>query len=63
MEIRARLTDEAAQAWDRLVTAEGVTVTALVEALGRELGEGTWRPTRRAVERARQIDRERRSRS
>lgn len=60
--IRARLTDEAARAWDRTVTREGVTMTALIEALGREMADGHWKPTRHAIELARRIDRERRSR-
>lgn len=36
-EVRARLTDEAYAAWDRAVTREGVTLTALVESIGREM--------------------------
>lgn len=60
--IRARLSDESSRAWDRTVTREGVTMTALLEALGREMSAGRWHPTRGAVELARKIDRERRSR-
>lgn len=63
MEIRARLTDQAGGAWDRLATSEGVTITALVEALGLELDEKRWRPTAATITRARQIDRDRRSRT
>lgn len=61
-EIRARLSEPSWRAWDRLVTAEGVTMTALCEALGLELHEGRWRPTERVLARARRIDRDRRSR-
>jgi hypothetical protein len=57
-----RLTDASAQAWDRLCTRRGVTLTALLEALGQLAAEGeTWVPDD-AVERARDIDRDRRSR-
>jgi hypothetical protein len=57
-----RLSDEAAQGWDWLCTARGVTLTALLEALGRILATGEdWTPDQ-AIDRARQIDRERRSR-
>jgi hypothetical protein len=57
-----RLTDDAAAGWDRLCTRRGVTMTALIEALGRSLNEGEeWVPDD-AIRRAREIDRERRSR-
>lgn len=62
MQIKGQLSDPASKAWDRLTTAEGVTTAALLAALGEELAEGRWRPTRRVVERARRIDRERHSR-
>lgn len=57
-----RLSPEARRGWDRLSRTEGVSLTALIEALGLELDE------RRAptdpyglavVERARRIDHER----
>lgn len=60
--ISARLTDGAATAWDRSATTEGVTLTALLEALGRDMATGKWKPPRHAIELARKIDRERRSR-
>ena len=57
-----RLTDASAAAWDRLCTRHGVTLTSLIEALGRMLDDGDdWTPEQ-AIERARKIDRERRSR-
>ena len=57
-----RLTPEAWAAWDRLCTLRGVTMTTLAEALGQMLAEGEdWVPES-AIERARAIDRERRSR-
>lgn len=60
--IRARLTDESSRAWDRTVTREGVTMTALLEAIGREIAAGRWQPTKRMIDQARRIDSERRSR-
>lgn len=60
-EIRARLTEPAWESWDRLCASEGVTLTALLEALGRELGD-QWQPTQRVLKAAREIDWERRSR-
>lgn len=62
LELRARLSEDAYRGWDRLVTSEGTTVTAICEALGRELHSGRWRPTQRAIAEAKRIDRERRSR-
>jgi hypothetical protein len=62
-EIRGRVSPAAHQAWDRLVTTEGVTVSGLLEALGQELADGRWRPTQRTIRLARTIDRERHSRS
>lgn len=61
-EVRARLSDEGYRGWDRTVTREGVTLTALVESIGRELDAGSWHPPRRMIDEARKIDRERRSR-
>ncbi len=57
-----RLTDDARAGWDRLCAAERVTMTALVEAIGLELGDGRNVVTRRAIDRAADIDRERKSR-
>lgn len=57
-----RLTDEARDGFDRYCTAERVTLTALVEALGLELGAGRTVLAASVVERAAAIDRERKSR-
>lgn len=62
MQIKGQLSDPASKAWDRLTTKEGVTTAALLAALGEELAAGRWRPTRRAIEIARRIDKERGSR-
>lgn len=61
--ISARLTDGAAGAWDRTCTREGVTLTALLEALGQAIALDRWHPPVTVVTAAKQIDRERRSRS
>ncbi len=60
---QARLTEESYWAWERLLTRRGVTYTTLIEALGELLDQGddTWLPDS-AVERARQLDRQRYSR-
>lgn len=58
----ALVTDRADAGIDRMLARRGVTWTALVEALGQLLDEGTdWVPDE-AVERARAIDRQRYSR-
>lgn len=60
----ARLTDDAAKAWDRLCTDHGVSFTTLIQALGElhaDPGAPDWVPER-AVKRARQLDRARHSR-
>lgn len=62
MQIKGRLSEPASKAWDRFITQEGVTTAALLAALGEELAAGRWKPTRRAIEEARRIDRERHSR-
>lgn len=61
--LQVRLTDEARAGLDRFTTRRGVTVTALVEALGEQLavGDDEWVPAE-TVARAREIDAERRSR-
>lgn len=57
-----RLTADASRAWDSACTRKGVSMTALMEALGERLTDGQdWVPDE-AVDRARQIDRQRRSR-
>lgn len=62
MYLRARLSDDASHAWDAFATDAGVTMTALIEALGRDMAAGQWKPTKRVVDEARRIDHERRSR-
>ena len=58
--LQVRLTDEARTGLDRFTTRRGVTITGYLEALGL-LGDGD--PTADEVfARARQIDRQRRSR-
>ena len=57
-----RLTDHARAGWDRFCTAERVTLTALVEAIGLELADGHDFIPPEVVERAATIDRHRKSR-
>lgn len=61
--LQAKLTDTAADGWDRLCTRQRVTYTALIEALGEQLaaGDDTWLPVE-IIDRAHQIDWERRTR-
>lgn len=60
--MQVSLTDEARSGWDRVSLETGATLTALVESLGLAMGRG-WRPSKRVIDRARRIDRERFSRS
>ena len=60
-QVHGRLDDEAWTAWDRWLTREGLTFSAALEALGREMAAG-HPPAKRVVELARKIDRERASR-
>lgn len=58
----ARLTETSYAAWERTLTRRGITFTTMIEALGELLDQGVdWVPEE-AVERARQLDRERYSR-
>lgn len=57
-----RLTDDARQGWDRIVETEGVSLTALVEAVGLALHERRELIPQEIIARARQIDYERGSR-
>lgn len=59
---QVRLTERAREAWDRECVRHGVTLTSLLEALGVGLDEDDWVITGEAVERARHLDRLRRSR-
>lgn len=61
-QIKGYLTDAGAKAWDRLITREGTSTSALLAALAEELAAGRWRPTQRVIDLARKIDRERHSR-
>lgn len=69
---QARLTERASQGWDQFCTRHNISYTALMEALGEMLAEVleadegraaplTWVPDE-AIERAKQLDRERHSR-
>ena len=62
--VTLRLSERARTGWERVCLAHGVSMTALAEAMGEELFEhGVTTDLQRAViERARQIDMERRSR-
>jgi hypothetical protein len=60
-QVHARLDPVSAAAWDRWLTREGVTFSAVLEALGREIAEGR-NPSKRVVRLARSIDRMRGSR-
>ena len=65
-EIKARLSNGARDGWIGFCDKHGVTLTGLLEAVGRLMAEGQLRDTQqvdRVVELARQIDRERAKRS
>ena len=57
-----RLTEGSAEGWDRLCAQHNVTFTALLEAFGRLLATHAEPTIAEAVELARDIDRDRRSR-
>lgn len=57
-----RISDDARRGLDRVATRYGVTLTALLEAMGRYLDEDPTRVHQGVIETARQIDFERRSR-
>lgn len=61
-QIKGALSEEAHRGWQRLLTTEGVTAAALLEALGLALDDRSWSPTKRVVAEARKIDRQRGSR-
>lgn len=64
--ITARISPESAAGWRRFCDASGVSMTAMLEAAGRDLAEETFPPTakerQRMVLNAREIDRQRRVR-
>jgi hypothetical protein len=64
VQVTTRISLDARRGWDRGCLAGGVTMTALMEAIGLELLEHGVRSDvgHEVVERARQIDLERRSR-
>jgi hypothetical protein len=59
--LRGRVEEDTAHCWDRFLTTEGLTFSAVLEALGQEMAVGRP-PSRRVVKLARKIDRERSSR-
>ena len=61
-QVQVRLSEDARRGWDRLCTDNGCTLTAVLEALGRELDAGRSPVPERVLKAAREIDRERRSR-
>ena len=64
--ITAKISRKAADGWRQFCAANGVTLTALIEVAGLDLAKETSPPTVEArvkmVQRAREIDLERRSR-
>ena len=65
-EIKARLSNEARGGWVGFCDEHGVTLTGLLEAVGRIMAAGQMHSTKqveRVVHLARQIDRERAKRS
>lgn len=61
--LSVRLTERSRLAWDRYATRRGVTLTTLAEAIGEHLdaGQDDWVPDS-VITRARELDRQRRSR-
>jgi hypothetical protein len=57
-----RLTDETWAAWDQLATRRNITLTAMIEALGEAIAADPTFIPEPVIDRAREIDRERRSR-
>lgn len=62
--ITLRLTEDAAAGWNRVTESNGITMTAYAEAIGLSMYEHGIHTEagRLIIERARQIDAERRSR-
>lgn len=58
----ARITAEAFDAIDRLCTRRSITYTALIQALGEAIGTDPEVVPEHVVQRAKQVDAERRSR-
>lgn len=59
--LQIRLTEDARAGWARLATAERVSMTALVEAIGLELAERRKVIADRTIRRAASIDHDRRT--
>lgn len=59
---QVRLSREAREALDRLCLEHGITLTAYIEAIGQGTADGTVKPRPEVIRRAREIDRDRRSR-
>jgi hypothetical protein len=57
-----RLTERSAVAWDRFLTRHRISLTAFAEAVGELLSENEGWVPEQAIERAKEIDSERRSR-
>lgn len=62
MTVSFRLEDQARAGWDRVATENNVTLTALIEALGRLLEQSSDAMPPEVVNLAQRIDRERRNR-
>lgn len=58
----ARLSDAAADGWEHWAAAQGLTVSALLEAIGCELAEGTTELSWKTIKRAQQIQADRKRR-
>lgn len=59
--LRGRVDEDTAKAWDRWLAGEGLTFSAALESIGREIAAGRP-PSKKVVALARKIDRERNSR-
>jgi len=60
--VQAKLTPEAADAWDRFLADHGRTFTSIIEAIGLDLAAGGLPLPRRIIDAAQEIDVRRRSR-
>lgn len=62
MQIKGNVSEPAGRAWDRFRLEHGLTTAALIAAIAEDMAAGRWQPSKRTVELARKIDRERHSR-
>lgn len=60
--LQPRVSDEARRGWQRAVEANATDLSALMEALGRALDDGTFRVPEEVAVMARRIEAERRRR-